>query len=614
MLNSLAVWAFGEWTSHHVAGLRHLNMTLARHRWLAGKVITADIGAALFEGMSTALLFVAAHQLMASERAGGGAGDAAVDWIMAVMHGYLSPQQALVFLLVLVILTQFLRSGLAFASLAFSARLRVLARQDIYDLVLRHILDLDFSQVSRKSSGEFITYFNVAKHFDNFIDTSNSVIRTIFLSLAYIAVLLWVAWDVTLIAIVALIPVSLGLKHIVRLIHNASHDLLNATIEMNSRALEFFSGIRLIRTFAREEGSLAHLTQSIRKGLEATRQGLVYRAAVNPIVDVVIVSLLALILLVAIMLLGNELGAGLPRLLVFLYTMYRLLPRVAALNGYWASYTRIWPNIVFTMKFLAETGTKPRVSGGLAFPGLRHAIEFQDVSLRYVKGEHPALENVSFVVPRGSIVALVGESGAGKSSILDLLLGLYRPDSGKILIDDVDLGEIDERSWRGRIGTVSQETFLFNASIRDNIAFANPEASEAVVIEAAKKAHAHEFICALADGYDTVIGERGYRLSGGQNQRLAITRALLRDPEILILDEATSELDSESERLIQTVLSEYRGTHTMIAIAHRLSTITAADRIIVLSRGAVAETGRHEELLAQGGLYARLWDIQSKAR
>ena len=240
-------------------------------------------------------------------------------------------------------------------------------------------------------------------------------------------------------------------------------------------------------------------------------------------------------------------------------------------------------------------------------------MRLEAVGLRYAPDLPPALRGIDLTIPRGRTVALVGESGAGKSSIADLLVGLYDPTDGRILIDGHDLQSLDLASWQQRLGVVSQDTFLFNASIAANIGFGCPGASRQQIEAAAATAQALGFIRQLPDGFDTLIGERGYRLSGGQRQRLSLARAVLREPELLILDEATSALDSESERLVQQALEQFERNHTVLVIAHRLSTIVNADLICVLQQGRIVEQGSHSELLALEGGYARLWRQQSQA-
>jgi ATP-binding cassette subfamily B protein/subfamily B ATP-binding cassette protein MsbA len=208
-------------------------------------------------------------------------------------------------------------------------------------------------------------------------------------------------------------------------------------------------------------------------------------------------------------------------------------------------------------------------------------------------------------------VALVGSSGAGKSSIADLLVGLYDATEGQILIDGTPLPDFDLISWQQHLGVVSQDTFLFNATIAENISHGSPNASRAQIVEAAEKAQAAGFISDLPDGFDTLIGERGYRLSGGQRQRLSLARAILRDPELLILDEATSALDTQSERLVQQAIDQFERQHTVLVIAHRLSTIVKADLICVLDKGQIVEKGSHQDLLDRKGIYAGLWKQQA---
>jgi subfamily B ATP-binding cassette protein MsbA len=238
----------------------------------------------------------------------------------------------------------------------------------------------------------------------------------------------------------------------------------------------------------------------------------------------------------------------------------------------------------------------------------KKSIVFDNVSFNYT--DQPVLRNINLEVKKGSMLAIVGPSGTGKTTLVDLIPRFYDPQKGRILIDGTDIKEVTLKSLRQKIAIVTQETILFNDTIRGNIVYGKPDASQGEMEQAAIQAYAHEFICQLPKGYDTVIGDRGMKLSGGERQRIAIARALLKNPPILILDEATSQLDSEAERIVQEALDRLIQGRTVFVIAHRLSTVRNAQRIVVLDKGSLIEQGTHSELIATEGLYRRLYSTQ----
>jgi len=335
---------------------------------------------------------------------------------------------------------------------------------------------------------------------------------------------------------------------------------------------------------------------------------------VDPLVDSLTILSAGAFLVVGYLASGDRALDVLPTLFLFLLMLNRMMPHAKALNE-----ARL--GIAGSMRLIRQAGQLLRThdkvftrTGGEQVKAVQKAIRLNSVSFSYPDTVSPVLTDITFSVNKGETVALVGGSGGGKSTVISLLLGLYDPTKGSITIDGADIRTIDIEMWRRSVGTVDQEVFLMNATIRENIAFATDHWHEEDIVNAARSAHAHEFIEEFAKGYDTIIGDRGFRLSGGQQQRLALARALLRAPDILILDEATSALDGESEKLIQQALEELHASVTVVVIAHRLSTITHANKVIVIEKGVIVEQGTPTELVANDSRFAQLWKIQSNER
>lgn len=384
--------------------------------------------------------------------------------------------------------------------------------------------------------------------------------------------------------------------------------------ELSSRMTENIQGLRLLHT----SGQLDVADQVVAnqtRAYEINSRAQTRLNAVNaPIIVVLPILMIAVIAGLSVLFFGDRNSGVLPSLVTFVVALQRLNGTFGNLSQNLVQLKSNSANLDVLNNFLNTNDKQFRRRGGRSFLEINQAIELKNVSLRYSPELDPALTNINLILPKGQTIALVGSSGAGKSSIADLLAGLYDPSEGDILVDGTSLAAFDLVSWQQRLGVVSQDTFLFNATIAENIAFGTPGASRQDIETAAAQAQAARFIEALPDGFETLVGERGYRLSGGQRQRLSLARAILRDPELLILDEATSALDSESERLVQQAIDRFERQHTVLVIAHRLSTIVNADLICVMEKGQIVERGKHAELLPQNGRYSSLWIQQTKTR
>jgi subfamily B ATP-binding cassette protein MsbA len=432
-------------------------------------------------------------------------------------------------------------------------------------------------------------------------------VREAITAIACIAFVFYLDWERSLVLIAAAPLIILPLKRLSQKIRQINHRNQEATARLLQRLKEVFSNIRVVKGFAREnyearrfEGQNIEL---FKIGMKSARAS----AVSHPVMEMVGGLILAgLIFWVATEIQAGEMAtADFMTYLVAVFAMYSPVRRLTKINNEIqvarASLDRIYSMLDREPRM--EVPTDP-----LPVPSTPQELRFEDVYFAYEPGRM-VLNGVNLEVGRGETIALVGSSGGGKTTLVNLVPRFYDPTQGRVAIDGIDLRDFDPRELRRQIGIVTQETLLFMDTVHDNIAYGNSYSRESV-IEAAKRAYADEFISKLPQGYDTNLAETGSSVSGGQRQRIAIARALLQDPPILILDEATSALDTESERAVQEALETLMQNRTTLVIAHRLSTIQNATRICVLKQGRVVELGRHDELLALQGEYARLYGLQ----
>lgn len=478
-------------------------------------------------------------------------------------------------------------------------------------MIHSHILGFSFACASRYRVGDLLYVAGAGPGaVMNEINIVSSITLTILMMLTYLVVLLSLSPWLLVAALVMGGLLSLVQQQLLPRIRTRSFIGTELEQNLSSRITENIQGLRLLHT----SGELDEADQGVygRTGdLEVNKRATTrLNSITGPINTFLPILMIAGIAGLSLLLFGSRNSGVLPSLVTFVVALQRLNNTFGTIASSLGSLNSNAAPLDLLNKLLEPTDKQFRRRGGLTFKSLQQAISLRNVTLQYSPELQPALRNLNLYIPRGSTVALVGSSGAGKSSIADLLVGLYDATEGQILIDGKPLTDYDLISWQQHLGVVSQDTFLFNATIADNISHGSPHTTRAQIVEAAEKAQAAGFISDLPDGYDTLIGERGYILSGGQRQRLSLARAILRDPELLILDEATSALDTQSERLVQQAIDQFERQHTVLVIAHRLSTIVKADLICVLDKGQIVEQGSHHELLEKEGIYAGLWRQQ----
>jgi ABC-type multidrug transport system fused ATPase/permease subunit len=440
------------------------------------------------------------------------------------------------------------------------------------------------------------------------LGTSTSALFTSFLLLSFVFLL---SWKLALIAITMVAMISLLINRIHRRIVVIGRRMIDSTYACNRSLFDIINGIKLIHLFNNEDLMARKFEKTVDVFNDDEHKMDRTRGLLSPSFEALGFGLLALILLLGSLFSSQSGSSWLPLLLTFVVVLTRLINPAKLLNINLGTFFNMLPPLQELERFLDTSDKEYLRNGRIRFQGLQRSIEFRQVSFGYNPEEAIVFNDLSFVIPRGKKIGIVGSSGSGKSTIIELLFRFYDPQKGHILVDGTDLKELNLVSWRKHIGVVAQDTFLFHDTVRNNIAFASPGASQEQIELAAKRAYAHEFIKSLPKGYDTLIGERGVLLSGGERQRLAISRAILAEPEILVFDEATSSLDTESEKIVQAALDEISEGKTVIAIAHRLSTLANFDKIIVVDKGAIAEIGPHHELIQKGGLYKKFVQMQA---
>lgn len=564
---------------------------------------------ALFNGISTTLIVpVLLNFLQESVELRG-----APPLIKTLMYPFegMPQNQRLVLMTAAIVLAITLKNISSYINTLVSTSLTRSLTFDLREAGLRLLLEVDLDFYSKTKVGDLINRLGgEVSRTAGAVGTAIGMFTASITVLVFVGLLLSLSWKLTVTSTILLGLVAWANQYIINRSKHFGNLLSEMSKDYSVRVLETMTGIRLVKSTGNEEREYQRIKNLIQRREQADFQAQVNYAAIAPINEVVNLVVIILIVFIGRTIFVHEIESISTVLLTYLLVLFRLTPLVSQLNGGRSQFATMSASVEVVNDFLNCDDKPFMLNGSVPYTYLRSGIHFNKISFNYPNHKNLVLEGVDLFLPHGTTLALVGAAGSGKSTLADLLSRFYDPTVGHISIDGIDLREFDIKSLRKAMGIVSQDTFLFNASVRDNIAYARPQATEAEIVEAAKGANAYEFIEQLSEGLDTRIGDRGVMLSGGQRQRISIARALLQNPEILILDEATSSLDTISERYVQEAIEKLSCDRTTLVIAHRLSTVQKADKIAVIDGGKVLEMGSHEELLAKGGYYTRLYSAQ----
>jgi subfamily B ATP-binding cassette protein MsbA len=563
-------------------------------------IILLGVLAALSEGLSITLVIPLVQNQMGTQTAG-------VAGRLTTLFQGISPEHRLLCVGLSIFLCMVLKNVLSYSYSLLFCSVNSLIGHRIRCGILRQLLSVSQSYLDTHDSGKLLnTLATETWRVSAACTALASMIISVCITLIFGVLLLLISWKLTLITGSLVLLISQIIRYLTRQGRRMSIRATAANAELTQRMIETLEGMKLIRAYGRESHEQDRFDVASRAVSKSFFKLDRISGLVHPVSEILTVALLLGILLTTAMLAPGQMSVS----VAFLLLLYRLQPRIKQIDVDRVALDSFSGSIEEVRSLLSESDKPYLRSGTRTAASIDKGIIFDDVSLDYDSGKGAALKHVTCSVNIGETTAIVGPSGAGKSSLINLICRFYDPSSGRLLVDGVPLPEFDLAWWRNQITLVSQEVYLFNASVAENIAYGKLDATREELVEAARKAHALEFIEELPNGFETILGDRGVRLSGGQRQRLALARAFIRDPKILILDEATNSLDLLSEGVVQDALEQFGRGRTVLIVAHRVSTIEHADKIIVLDSGSVVERGTVSQLLAANGLLAQFYALQ----
>jgi len=514
---------------------------------------------------------------------------------------------------IIIIIAFFLKNVFGYLQGNFMTYVEFAAMKDLRDQAYKHLHKLPMSYFKKERVGNLISRFtndvtiiqsSISATFSNLIKEPLTILVFLFIAIS-------ISWRLTLFAFLIL-PFSMSIIAWIGFkLRKQTSKLQSKLADITSVLQETISGVKVVKSFGMEEYENRRFMEETRSFFKLVLRIVFVRNASSPLTEFLSVIVGAFIIYYGGLLVIDEKSLSASQFLGFLFAIFQLMPPIKELSSV---NNRIQEASAAADRIFEILDTQPSIKdpeNPLILEKFEKNLEFKNIFFRYEDSEEWVLNDISFIANKGEIIAFVGPSGGGKSTLADLIPRFYDPTSGSILIDGIDIKNFSIKSLRAKMGIVTQETFLFNTTIKENIAYGLSDCPLEKIIAAAKTANAHDFIMEMPKGYDTIIGERGIKLSGGQRQRLTIARALLKNPEIMIFDEATSALDNESEILVQEAIERLMKNRTTFVIAHRLSTIRNATKIIVIDRGKIVQVGKHEELILQEGqLYKKFYEMQ----
>ncbi|MDO8206376.1 MAG: ABC transporter ATP-binding protein [Gallionella sp.] len=585
--------------------MKLLLVFVKEHKSLAALGLVLGLIVAVLEAITAALMMPLILFLSTTSNASGSGYSQMTNSIMSFFESVPEQHKFTAIVVAILVLTVMKNLSLYFSNISIN-RLMLDVGISLRRRCVEFFLTQKLCFYSKSRMGDLLSCVNEqVQRSEMLVALMISMVNSLFIITFLMIFLIMLSPGLTAFVVVTIGVLGLSLRKVFRSVAVSGNKAASSIGNFSSVITEIISGMRVIKARNGQAAEIRRSDIALKERYDAELTAWMRQSAVGPSTETVGTILVLSILAAGAFIYSNQADV-LPLVAAYLIALMRLWPRLTHLAGVRAQVSQLGGSLTAISDMLSKSDLVETADGETLFQGMQFQIDFENVTYAFPGNDVPAICNLTLRIKKGSVVALVGPSGSGKSTLADLLMGFDEPQEGKITVDGIDLRNISRGTWRRAIGLVSQDTFLFNASVRDNIAYGMDSISESEIIAAAKNAYAYEFIQNLPNGFATIVGDRGTMLSGGQRQRIAIARAIIHHSEILIFDEATSALDTASEKSVQSAIELASKDRTVLVIAHRLSTIRQADMIVFMKHGKILEQGSYQELMDRGGDFFKL--------